>query len=657
MIGRSTGGRGPGIAYRAALLTIAAVLVAGCASSTPSPSVPGPSAAQDSPAVSIPPKASPAIASPSAGVSGDLETNVLAAAGDPSAVRMTSVERDFLAQLDRLSGYSEAIGPELEAWRIEQRSVAVTAALEAAGIDTSTVGPTAISTRPVAALGDGLTAAGLAWIGSSLGSALALNAGISGISPSANGQAGPPANFTATDTVTVGDQQMTATFNVNVALSISGSLVVVDADATESDVSTSVSSGSQIGTANHRSHIHIEAKACPDANGVVEVKITFDISTDASGMPGGGSATVTSTTTQQGHVNDAAYLASADSTIDAQFTRTTASGSTQSGSSTFTNSQVFGANGTGVTSGAAAPSLNITGNFDVGEATGFLSFVMLTATMVTGQALDAAQTQWRNGKCVAIRSSEHTRDVGPNDVVHFNAQPFQRIEHVDLNQPVVASFAGETSLDPVDTPVPAPADFTFKASARETSGRIELKTTSKRGIGILPIAFTVKFQGWFIQQSFTNSVGVTGTIEGKRCGDDPETTWEAKGTYHFLVFDGKQAWKIDINDKGFVGNDLIWTGPYTYRDDSTGPYGVKQHTRVSGTVKMIISDADGSATMTFTEGSRRQWATAPHGGIRPGPARPRSRSSRTWSGRATPTADADLAGRASMTTCPGERPA
>ena len=631
MSGRSVGGRRLGIGYRAAVVAIAAVLIVGCASSTPSPSAPGTSVGQDSPAATAPAAASATIPSPGTAASGDVESKVLAAASDPSFVRMASTERDFLAELDRVAGYSQAIGPDLEAWRIEQRSVAITSALEAAGIDTSTVGPTAVSTRPIAALGDGLTAAGLAWIGSSLGSAIALNVGISGISPTASGQSGPPGHINATDTVTVGDVRMTATFNVDVTLAITGSLVVVDADATESDVSTSVSSGTQLGTASHRSHIHIEVKVCPDVNGVVEVKTTFDLTTDARGMPGGGAASVTSTTTEQGHVNDAAYLGARDSTTDAQFNRTGADGSTQSGSTSSTFSYAYGPNGSGLTTaGAPAPSLNIAGNFDVGEATGFLSFVLMTTMMVTGQALDEAQGQWRNGKCVAIRASEHTRNVGPNDVVHFNAQPFQRIEHVDLDQPVVASFAGEKSLDPVDTPIDAPANFTFTASARETSGRIELKTTSKRGIGIGKIDFTVKFEGWFIDDSFTNAAGVTGKIEGKRCGDDPETTWEAKGTYEFLVFQGKQRWTININDKGYVGNDLIWTGPYSYRDDSAGPYGVKQHTRVSGTVSMIISDADGSATMKFKEHSRRQWAEAPHGGFGTGPSSPQPITDMVW---------------------------
>ncbi len=150
------------------------------------------------------------------------------------------------------------------------------------------------------------------------------------------------------------------------------------------------------------------------------------------------------------------------------------------------------------------------------------------------------------------------------------------------------------------------------------------------GIGILKFAFTVKFQGWFIDQPFTNAVGATGKIEGKVCGDDPETTWKAKGTYGFMGVVGNQIWTIEINDKGFVGNDLVFTGKFAYRDDSTGFAGVKQHTRVSGTVSMIISEADGSATMQFTETARRQWATAPGGGTGSGPVDPQPMTDMAW---------------------------
>lgn len=383
----------------------------------------------------------------------------------------------------------------------------------------------------------------------------------------------------------------------------------------------SVSTGNSLGSSNHRSHIHVEVQVCPDLNGVTAVKTTVDLTTDARGMPGGGAATVSATTTEEGHVNDAAFLASRDTTIDAQFDRTYPDGSVRSGSATTSWSFNYGANGTGA---AAAPggTSSITGGFDVGEASGFLAFVMMTTMMVTVSTLDQAQGLWRGGKCVTIVSNEHSRDVGPNDVVHFNAHPRQVIEGVDLNKQIIASFSGEKSVTPVDTLVNSPADFTFTASARETSGTTTLKSTSNRGIGTLALTFTVKFQGWFVDESFTNAAGAHGTIKGTRCGDDPETTWKATGTYTFLVFTGKQSWTIDINDKGYVGNDLVWTGPYSYSDDFTGPYGVKQHTRVTGTVSMILSEADGSATMKFKELTRKQWATAPNGGSGTGPSVP-----------------------------------
>jgi hypothetical protein len=228
--------------------------------------------------------------------------------------------------------------------------------------------------------------------------------------------------------------------------------------------------------------------------------------------------------------------------------------------------------------------------------------------------LKTAQKAWRGGKCVRIEATERSRKVRPSEVVPFTAQPWHKIDRSRLDKPVVASFAGQLSVTPVDTPVDAPASFTFTAARTEKIGRIELTSTSNRGIGKLSLQFEVEYQGWSVNGSFTNAVGATGTMRGKKCGDDPMGLWKAAGTYSFMGFDGRQAWRIDITDSSIPFDVEIWTGTYTYTDRSEGPYGVHQEYEATGTVRLVIDETSGDVTMTLKEKTRRQRAWTDNGG-------------------------------------------
>ena len=61
-----------------------------------------------------------------------------------------------------------------------------------------------------------------------------------------------------------------------------------------------------------------------------------------------------------------------------------------------------------------------------------------------------------------------------------------------MKAPIVAKFTGTKSLDPHDQPVDPPAKFTFRAGPnKDDKGTIDLTQTSKRGIGLRQIVFTV----------------------------------------------------------------------------------------------------------------------------------------------------------------------
>lgn len=603
MRGRSAGDRRPGIRFRAACVGLAAVLLAACGASDPTP----PAASSGAASAEVPASGSvspPGAASPVAdGLPAGLAEAI---AGSASLERVSSFDRDASQALDEAIGVATLVGPELQAWLMDQRSAAVQAALEAVGIDPSTLGPTSRG-GPVASIDGSMSAEGIAFFGAGMA--------VSGLVQGGLGHIGSSFSNSGTTTnqyeTTSGDRHVATTITTRMQLDVSGSMIVADADLTETDVVTSVSSGASLGTTTTRSHVHVEAQMCPDPGGNLPIAVTTDIS--GSGDPGGSSAT-SHTGTRQVTVGEDAEVASDSQALDSSFEDTAPDGTHRSG--TASSSWSSGPGGGSSPSGATFTSQ---GDYTPGEAAAAQGLTSSTLIAVSTIVLDKARAAWQGGKCVELTATEQSRTVDPREVVRFTVQPRQRIERVDLSKPVVAAFSGKASVDPVDTPVNAPARFTFTAGRVDgDQGTVDLTSTSNRGIGTLTITFTVEAEGWFVDQAFTNAVGATGRIVGEVCGRDPETTWVANGTYRFLVFRGKQKWKIVLDGHSGPPDSPVYSGRYTYRDDSRGPYGVKQWTDVTGTVEGVIDD-DGNMHMTFTETSRSQHAEAPPEGTGSGP--------------------------------------
>jgi hypothetical protein len=350
-------------------------------------------------------------------------------------------------------------------------------------------------------------------------------------------------------------------------------------------------------------------------------------------MPGGSSFSMQSTMTIAATVADDAFLTSSTTTATTNYTGSGAGGP-QSGSTTRAWSQTMGPSGSRSQGTSGPVTSTVTGNLTVGQGGAMHGLSTILPLQVADQALEVAQAAWRSGKCVEIIASEQSRDVKRNEVIPFTAQARQKIEGVNLTVPVVASFGGVKSIDPVDTPIPGPAHFTFTAGpAKDDVGDVSLKSTSRRGIGTLGLRFRVKVEGWFVDGTFTRGP-VSGTSKGKHCGNDPLGDWNVRGTYTVVsgvTIKGKQTWKVKITTEDRPTG--IWSGTFTYQDDSTlpvGPVTIQQHTRVSGTAQLTLNDTDGTALMKFTERSRRQWAEVPDGyGSGPDTAQPMT--DLTWS--------------------------
>jgi hypothetical protein len=553
------------------------------------------------------------------------------AVANASPFGLSTADRSLQDTMDEQTGLTAALGPELHDWLQEQRSAAAVAALEARGIDPASLGPTGISSEPVASTTIGLTAmTGLGWVGTAAVAWGMVQAAGSSIGQS---RSGGPQTSQSTSQTTIGDEHITASMTFTTQLSISGSTVIADADATETMSVSSVSTGAAIGGSTSHNRIHVEVNMCPDASGGVLVTVTSDWSEDASGMPGGSSFSMQSTMTIAATVADDAFLTSSTTTATTNYTGSGAGGP-QSGSTTRAWSQTMGPSGSRSQGTSGPVTSTVTGNLTVGQGGAMHGLSTILPLQVADQALEVAQAAWRSGKCVEIIASEQSRDVKRNEVIPFTAQARQKIEGVNLTVPVVASFGGVKSIDPVDTPIPGPAHFTFTAGpAKDDVGDVSLKSTSRRGIGTLGLRFRVKVEGWFVDGTFTRGP-VSGTSKGKHCGNDPLGDWNVRGTYTVVsgvTIKGKQTWKVKITTEDRPTG--IWSGTFTYQDDSTlpvGPVTIQQHTRVSGTAQLTLNDTDGTALMKFTERSRRQWAEVPRGyGSGPDTAQPMT--DLTWS--------------------------
>lgn len=618
---------------RTLIASAVSVAILACACGSTSPIVAPATTSSGSGTVASGAPATHATGAPSGAAEGqtDLDRLVADAVADASPFSLSTADRALSDSMDERTGLTAALGPELHDWLRDQRSAAAVVALEARGIDPPSLGPAGISTEPIASTDLGLTAAtGLGWIGT----AVVVSAMVQSVGSSI-GQSGSsgPQTSQSTGQTTVGDQHITTSMTLTTQLSNSGSTVVADADATETTSVDSVSTGSVIGSSTSHNHIHVEANMCPDASGGVQVTITSDWSEDASGMPGGSSFSMQSTMTIAATVADDAFLTTSTTNATTTYTGNGAGGA-QNGSMSTSWSQTMGPSGSRPQGTSGPVTASVTGNLTVNQAAASHGLATILPMQIADQVLEAAQTAWRGGKCVEIIMSEHNRDVKRNEVIPFTAQARQKIESVNLTVPVVASFSGLKSVDPVDTPVPGPAQFTFTAGpAKDDIGSVGLKSTSRRGIGMNAVRFTVKIEGWFVDGTFTRGP-VSGTSKGKHCGNDPLGDWNVNGTYTFVsgvTVKGKQTWKVTITDGD--PSTGIYTGTFTYQDDSRLPVAgvvIQQHTRVMGKAQLTISDTDGTTLMQFTEQSRRQWAEVPKGhGVGPVAAQPMT--DLTWS--------------------------
>jgi hypothetical protein len=256
--------------------------------------------------------------------------------------------------------------------------------------------------------------------------------------------------------------------------------------------------GAVMGSVSMASTGTVDIDLCPAADGSVTGSFDLSITADTRGPDGAATGTTTFHTKGKvaGQVGEDAYLHGY--TIDSA-----AQAATSGAGVTATNRSVTVSAGYVVGSGGDTGSISLSGDpsGSVVEAdpsatdpdiTALYKSALSPGIFIGTLLFSAAQSRWRDGACVRVDATEHTRDVSPSELVHFTAKPVQRIEGIDLKKPVVLTFTGEKSAAPVGQEQDPPASVSFTAAADPgKQGVVSLTSTSNRGIGTLALTFTV----------------------------------------------------------------------------------------------------------------------------------------------------------------------
>ncbi len=263
---------------------------------------------------------------------------------------------------------------------------------------------------------------------------------------------------------------------------------------------TDATTGSFVALYTSTSTGSFDLDACPDAEGIAAgtyVLTTKHELNDVSGAANARSGAGHSTTAPFSLVDgDDAHLVEVRANLDLKADARgpgTAGGPGPTSPFDWTASQplqvAIPAGGSATFTGGE-PAMNGTGG---GNASAGMQFMSAIAALFLEEVGKQAEAFWRSGKCIELTPSRDTGTVDPGEQVDLTVTSTAKFgDHAEIKAPIVATFAGKKSLDPHGQPVDPPARFSFEAGPDEGDvGTIDLKQTSRRGIGKRQVVYTV----------------------------------------------------------------------------------------------------------------------------------------------------------------------
>jgi len=362
-----------------------------------------------------------------------------------------------------------------------------------------------------------------------------------------------PSSTTKSD----GTNSASVTGSASAHLTAAGSVVTVRLDVSEHIVVTDASTGAAVADVASEDVLTGLIDVCPADNGTsagsLDEQYTLHTSRAGAGFTATGTFGGVATTT--GHVDDTASLTGIDGDFSYKQEQSSTSGGGSPATGTGTLGETMSTQTPGGAVGSGAFTSHITGSSATGTVTGNdLSFGSQSAGELftwLWPSYTEAQRLWRSGRCVVVAvpaynaqtpvrisaqgTSQHREEVGTGSQTKFTVQLKHRFGGPP-RAPVDASItSGGVKLDPLHLDG-APGTLTYTAPGDQgKTASVEMKSTSRRGIGRLVIEFETKPKSLQVSITGTLTTGLSilrvsanvtvGPVVLVKTGDN---TWEAQ---------------------------------------------------------------------------------------------------------------------------------
>jgi len=247
---------------------------------------------------------------------------------------------------------------------------------------------------------------------------------------------------------------------------------------------------------------------CPDAAGDVPGSLDTRSALVARTTAGTTTRTSTGTSTFRGSVDDQAALRSVaqQNKVEASWESSSGNGSYSASQSATWNASGAGEYLGGLDAGSLNASVTTGGNASAADAAKSAGWDMALSAYALEPSYKKAQELWRHGRCVVVdapdysaetpievsaqEKSQHQEDVDAGSETKFAVRLKHRFAGGALSQPTAAAItSGEKKLEPTKLDASG-GSLTYTAPDDvDKSATLQLRSTSKRGIGTLVLTF------------------------------------------------------------------------------------------------------------------------------------------------------------------------
>jgi hypothetical protein len=228
--------------------------------------------------------------------------------------------------------------------------------------------------------------------------------------------------------------------------------------------------------------VTIVIDTCPDEDGSVVASTTAQGSLDVTGPGLARRIVFTGSDRAVAMIDGEANVASRQHAVDADRQVIDASAAEPSVSSHIGATLSWASDASGDSRSDAAVDVRTDEGATPGDVSSWLFGGALTGALADA-AIEAAQRVWRDGRCLELKADPAGRQVDSGSETTITVTIHHKAFDEEVERDVEATLEGTEEVDPLDSPVRAPADFTYTATdEQEGEGTITFRSVSNRGI-------------------------------------------------------------------------------------------------------------------------------------------------------------------------------